>query len=1099
MSSENRNKRTTRPAQNLLNGEVGSGPYVATVVNHLDQTFMGSLEVQLDKLNTTGNSVDEATQTVIVQYASPFYGVTARQHTSGDNTYSGSQQSYGFWAVPPDIGTKVLVMFVEGDIQQGYWFACIPDPFMNFMVPDGRPATALNTQSVDNTSAPLPGVSTNSPIPEPSSQPAIGYGEGEIDPALARAAGITPGSAAQSDPIVGGRGNIVEQPGERQSYEFYSGGLLRLPVGEYNKNTTQPNGETQPSRYTKPVNIDFVERLAEQGLLEDDFRGLTSSSARREIPSAVFGMSTPGPLDKRSGAPRGEKGTLENRTQDYVSRLGGHSIVMDDGDDKLLRVGPASSSPAEYIDVLNGGSGGDVAWPANDLFRIRTRTGHQILLHNTEDLIYISNSRGTAWVELTSNGKIDIYAQDSISVHSEQDLNFTADRDINFTAGQTVNMVAGEDFKTNIGGAFSVTSGSDMSMSSGGGVSVSAGQQLALFAKSNASLVSEAGVLTVNGGGELAVVSSSDVSFTSGGSFRVACQDDAHINANDSVYVTSASGSMNLKSSADFYMESSSGSMHSRAGVAQFIESKASFNLRSGVNLYIEAVGGNMDMKASSAMRQESGDDMSMNSGGTIILDGSPNVRINEGTKVAATPASPAAGTISAGLPGVSTPTLPVQPSAAAIASRIPQHEPWLQHENLNPEMFTPSMTKAGTQSSDVYKIPLPDTFLNIGRNRSTNNTTFSTPSYPSYGVTDMYDGYVVENTEELGLKNLGNDNSKLVYEYFINKGLPKSQAAAIVGNLMVESTERIDHTVVGDAGRAYGIAQWNDTYPDRVTNFKDVIGVDLRSSSFQQQLDFIWWEMSGEPTTNTTYRRDYGAKEVYEFMMSVQEPDSSSVDVLLDNARLGARKFDARYERSNAMHRERRATLAAEFLRQALDNFSAEINPGSAGPTDAPSNSQLVDPGTGSLTMRVVEAQGGATRRLPIQQGLKSILNKAAHAAHIDKVVVYSGGQLPYPGSPRVGSTRHDNGRAADFYLVVNGRTLNGTNQNDRVLMENFITAAVKYGIRAVGWAVQYMGPNNIHMDILGANGNLIVWGQGGKSANKVAWVDAAARRGIS
>ena len=27
--------------------------------------------------------------------------------------------------------------------------------------------------------------------------------------------------------------------------------------------------------------------------------------------------------------------------------------------------------------------------PHNELFRVRTRTGHQILLHNTEDLIYI--------------------------------------------------------------------------------------------------------------------------------------------------------------------------------------------------------------------------------------------------------------------------------------------------------------------------------------------------------------------------------------------------------------------------------------------------------------------------------------------------------------------------------------------------------------------------------------------------------------------------------------------------------------------------------------------------------------------------------------
>ena len=71
--------------------------------------------------------------------------------------------------------------------------------------------------------------------------------------------------------------------------------------------------------------------------------------------------------------------------------------------------------------------------------RLRTRTGHQILMHNTEDLIYVGNAKGTAWIELSSNGKIDIYARDSISVHTENDLNFTADRDINFQAGREFN------------------------------------------------------------------------------------------------------------------------------------------------------------------------------------------------------------------------------------------------------------------------------------------------------------------------------------------------------------------------------------------------------------------------------------------------------------------------------------------------------------------------------------------------------------------------------------------------------------------------------------------------------------------------------------
>jgi hypothetical protein len=69
-------------------------------------------------------------------------------------------------------------------------------------------------------------------------------------------------------------------------------------------------------------------------------------------------------------------------------------------------------------------------------------------MHNSEDLIYIGNAKGTAWVELTSNGKIDIYAADSISIHTETDLNIKADRDINMEAGRNINMKATAEYQS---------------------------------------------------------------------------------------------------------------------------------------------------------------------------------------------------------------------------------------------------------------------------------------------------------------------------------------------------------------------------------------------------------------------------------------------------------------------------------------------------------------------------------------------------------------------------------------------------------------------------------------------------------------------------
>lgn len=209
----------------------------------------------------------------------------------------------------------------------------------------------------------------------------------------------------------------------------------RVPVTEYNK-IIHSETQSDTTKKLKPEHPS-AKALEAQGLLKDDIRGITTSSARREVPSMVFGISTPGPVDKTGK--QGKVGKHEHKIPNaYVSRLGGSSFVMDDGDDKFLRKTPASEGPPEYGAVEQGEDGiKDILH--NELIRLRTRTGHQILMHNSEDLIYIGNSRGTAWIELTSDGKIEIYAEDSISFRTKQDFNFYADRDINLEAGRNFN------------------------------------------------------------------------------------------------------------------------------------------------------------------------------------------------------------------------------------------------------------------------------------------------------------------------------------------------------------------------------------------------------------------------------------------------------------------------------------------------------------------------------------------------------------------------------------------------------------------------------------------------------------------------------------
>ena len=387
-----------------VNFVTNPGPYEAIVVSQLDPKRMGSIQVELLKSSTSGNQAERSGQIVTVRYLSPFAGQTPLNAVSNNNTFQATQKSYGFWMIPPDPGTKVLVVFAEGNLGRGYWIGCAQDTYMNWMTPD---------------------------------------------------------------PWSGSEHNNREQG-------------RPLPVGEFNK-AAQGGAGTNPTRYTKPFNNQFYTILARQGLIDDDVRGPANSSARREVPSTVFGFSTPGPIDKREGAPKAARGPAETRTQVFASRLGGSSLVLDDGDETKLRKGYAGQSPMEYGDLTQDDTTGNVLLPANELVRLRTRTGHQILLHNTEDLIYIANAQGSTWIEMTSNGKIDIYAQDSVSVRTQNDLNISADRDINMTASRDINFNAGRDYKLTVSNNSDVKVGVDHKLDVGSNHDVYVGATQKIF------------------------------------------------------------------------------------------------------------------------------------------------------------------------------------------------------------------------------------------------------------------------------------------------------------------------------------------------------------------------------------------------------------------------------------------------------------------------------------------------------------------------------------------------------------------------------------------------------------------------------------------
>ena len=339
--------------------KVDPGPYIGIVKNNVDPTRQGRLDVWIKEL-----SGEETGPYITVSYASPFFGSTIGKPGVDDpNSFGTESQTYGFWAVPPDLENQVLLIFVNGDTSRGYWFACINNAQTNHMVPGiARPSGTTQTTL------------------DPS------FGTGRDIPAL--------------DVFLPASEVNLENEGRSTNGDYL--GLDRV-------------------LHTYQANI-----VIQQGLETDPHRGTITSSSTRESPSKVFGISTPGKgfpdlTDKypdRDALNEALKlGNQGEKISDWqpTERRGGHTFVMDDGD-------------------LYGDS---------QLVRLRSASGHQILLNDTDEVLYIINNKGTAWLEFTPKGSINIYSGDSLNIRSEMDLNFHADGNVNINAGSTIRMYAG--------------------------------------------------------------------------------------------------------------------------------------------------------------------------------------------------------------------------------------------------------------------------------------------------------------------------------------------------------------------------------------------------------------------------------------------------------------------------------------------------------------------------------------------------------------------------------------------------------------------------------------------------------------------------------
>ena len=244
--------------------------------------------------------------------------------------------------------------------------------------------------------------------------------------------------------------------------------------GEFNdKNPlAQVNKITNWKAIKRPVDSINQKINKEQGLDQDNVRGLNNSGYMRESPSEVIGIASKGRRITDNG-------------QDFLKVNRGSLLNIDGASDEVRKglLGPTNRRRGHTLTLDDG----DVDGNSNQI-RLRTSTGHQILMNDSTGIIYIGNNAGTTWIELGKQGTVDVFATDSINFRTKN-INFHADENIKFhskgytqvVSEQQMHLESKDDMVLKSGGdagitskAFAVKASGMMNLSGGAASSISA-------------------------------------------------------------------------------------------------------------------------------------------------------------------------------------------------------------------------------------------------------------------------------------------------------------------------------------------------------------------------------------------------------------------------------------------------------------------------------------------------------------------------------------------------------------------------------------------------------------------------------------------------
>lgn len=414
-------------------------------------------------------------------------------------------------------------------------------------------------------------------------------------------------------------------------------------VSEWNRNDP---GATQ-QEVGRPAAEKLDSQIEKQGLRTDASRGISYSSPRRigdnpdrpNDPAKVYGMSSPG----------------------------GHHFVFDDG-----RKSTATSDTV------------------GSMIRIRTSSGAQILMDDTQGFIYFISKDGNTWIEMTDQdgGNIDLYSAGNISLNSANgDVNIKAKNNINLEADNHIQLTASQDIIAFAKDQVHVSATSTMSIESQRSVNI----------KGYTTVVVESiGSMHITSGNQMNLVSEAQYSVWARGDLIL--ESEATINNRAGTDILSFAGGNYGVSSAGNIQMTADGLIDFNAGTTMALNSAGTYNI-TATDIMID---GNLDI-ANGVVKFDAALDVggtitsgSMRANGTIYASGD----IDQFHAVSSpdSPGSPINSTLPSEPTGASTALKAIPADRTSEITRIPGAEPWATHTYTSES--TPQFATSGPGSS---------------------------------------------------------------------------------------------------------------------------------------------------------------------------------------------------------------------------------------------------------------------------------------------------------------------------------------------------------------------------------------------------------------